>query len=132
MAPEVMCRQNHGVAADYYAIGIIAYEFMYGKRPYQGKSRKEIRDQILGKQIQIKRDEVPENWSLEAADFINKLIQRKPVNRLGLNGPDEVKNHPWLRDFDWNKLSNRTLTSPFIPNHNDDNFDIRLQVADEP
>ena len=30
MAPEVMCRQNHGVAADYYALGIIAYESMMG------------------------------------------------------------------------------------------------------
>lgn len=31
MAPEVMCRQNHGVAADYYAVGVIAYECMIGK-----------------------------------------------------------------------------------------------------
>ena len=47
MAPEVMCRQNHGVAVDYFALGIVAYEFMYGKRPYIGKTRKEIRDQIF-------------------------------------------------------------------------------------
>jgi len=44
---------------------------------------------------------MPENWSLEAADFINKCLQRKPGNRLGLNGPSEVRNHIWLRDFDW-------------------------------
>mgnify|MGYP003950239757 CR=1 FL=1 len=31
MAPEVMCRQNHGVAVDYYAIGVIGYECMIGK-----------------------------------------------------------------------------------------------------
>lgn len=84
-----MCRQNHGVAADYFAVGVIAYEFMLGRvtlskietactticlqRPYQGRSRKEIRDQILAKQVQIKRQEVPEGWSLEAADFINKV-----------------------------------------------------------
>jgi len=94
MAPEVMCRQNHGVAADYFAVGIIAYEFMCGRRPYLGKSRKEIRDQILARQVQIKRNEIPEDWSVESADFINKLIQRKPTNRLGLNGPTEVKEHP--------------------------------------
>jgi len=44
MAPEVMTRQNHGISVDYFALGIITYEFMIGKRPYQGKSRKEIRD----------------------------------------------------------------------------------------
>ena len=99
MAPEVMCKQNHGVGVDYYAIGIIAYECMMGRRPYLGKSRKEIRDQILAKQVQIKRVDIPQGWSKEAADFVNRTIQRKPVNRLGLNGPEEVKNHPWLRDF---------------------------------
>ena len=31
MAPEVMCRQNHGIAVDYFALGIIVYEFMMGK-----------------------------------------------------------------------------------------------------
>jgi serine/threonine protein kinase len=74
MAPEVMCRQNHGVAADYFAVGVIAYEFMNGRRPYQGKSRKEIRDQILAKQVQIKRHDIPDGWSLEAADFINRVL----------------------------------------------------------
>lgn len=34
MAPEVMIRQNHGIAVDYFALGIITYEFMFGKRPY--------------------------------------------------------------------------------------------------
>lgn len=34
MAPEVMCRQNHGVAADYYAVGVIGYECMIGKVLY--------------------------------------------------------------------------------------------------
>lgn len=51
IAPEVMCRQNHGVAVDYFAMGVIGYECMYGKRPYVGKTRKEIRDHILSKQV---------------------------------------------------------------------------------
>ena len=49
MAPEVMCRQNHGIAVDYFALGVIVYEFMMGKRPYLGRNRKEIRDQILSR-----------------------------------------------------------------------------------
>ena len=73
MAPEVMCKNNHGIAADYFAVGVIAWECMFGRRPYQGKSRKEIRDAILEKQAQIRKNEVPEGWSLEAADFINKV-----------------------------------------------------------
>lgn len=43
MAPEVMCRQNHSFEVDYYALGVILYELMMGRRPYVGKTRKEIR-----------------------------------------------------------------------------------------
>jgi len=121
MAPEVMCRQNHGVAVDYYAVGVIAYECMIGKRPYVGRDRKEIRDQILAKQVQLKKADIPEGWSLEAADFINRLIQRKPMNRLGLNGPQEVKGHPWFKGFPWEKLQNKEMRSPFLINEDEMN-----------
>lgn len=80
-----------------------------------GRNRKEIRDQILQKQVQIKKSDIPDGWSMEAADFVNRMIQRKPNNRLGLNGPEEVKTHPWLKDFPWNKLLNREYESPFVP-----------------
>ena len=49
MAPEVMFKQNHGIAADYFAVGVIAYECTIGRRPYLGRSRKEIRDAIIEK-----------------------------------------------------------------------------------
>jgi serine/threonine protein kinase len=132
MAPEVMCRQNHGVAVDYFALGVIVYEIMLGTRPYLGKSRKEIRDQILAKQVQIKKDEVPVGWSPEAADFVNHLLQRKPVNRLGLNGPEEVKNHPWVKNINWGRIKNKEEKAPFVPNQEEDNFDDRLNIDNDP
>lgn len=66
MAPEVMCRCNHGVATDYYALGIIIFECIYGIRPYIGSNRQEIRDKILAKQVQIKKKDIPPGWSIEA------------------------------------------------------------------
>jgi len=32
-----------------------------------------------------------------------------------LNGPEEVKEHPWLRDFPWSRLENRELEAPYCP-----------------
>lgn len=49
MAPEVLLRQNHSFCADYFAIGVIAYELVMGKRPYQGRDRKQIRDEMLAR-----------------------------------------------------------------------------------
>lgn len=82
MSPEVMCAQNHTIAVDYYALGVIAFEFMFGFRPYTGKSRKEIKDKILAKQVQIRRSEIPEGWSVEAADFINRVSNYHNNNYL--------------------------------------------------
>jgi serine/threonine protein kinase len=62
------------MAVDYFALGILSYEFMMGKRPYSGKNRKEIRDQIFKEQITLKKSDIPEGWSVEAADFINKCL----------------------------------------------------------
>ncbi len=73
MAPEVMCAQNHSFFVDFFAVGVMAFEFMHGVRPYLGKSRKEIKDLILAKQVQIKSGDIVEGWSIEAADFINKV-----------------------------------------------------------
>ena len=72
---------------------------------------------------------MPKDWSIEAADFINRLIQRKPLNRLGLNGPQDVKNHPWLANFPWDDLITGRYPSPFIP-PNEDNFDANYTNAD--
>jgi len=74
MAPEVMCAQNHSYFVDYFAVGVMTFEFMYGVRPYLGKSRKEIKELILAKQVQIKTGDVLDGWSIEAGDFINKVI----------------------------------------------------------
>lgn len=105
MAPEVMCKMPHGMSVDYYALGVIAYECMLGHRPYNGKTRKEIRNNILERQVLVTPSEIPPRWSSEAADFINQCIQRKPGLRLGATGgPHELRQHPWLRDFPWAEL----------------------------
>ena len=74
MAPEVMCKQNHGIAVDYFAVGVVTYECITGRRPYQGKTRKEIREQILLKQACLRKTDLSEPYSNEALDFVNAVI----------------------------------------------------------
>ena len=124
MSPEVMKGQNHSYPVDYFALGVIGYEFMLGKRPYYGRSRKEIKEQILSKQAHIKLSDIPDGWTEDSADFFNKLLIRKPDLRLGYNGIFEIKMHPWLKFFKWDLLKDKKLESPFIPERKD-NFDKR-------
>ena len=126
MCPEVIKSLNHSYPADFFALGVIGYEFMKGERPYNGKSRKEIKEQMMARQAEIKMEEInDENWSKESVDFINKLLMRKPEERLGFkNGIQELKDHPWLRYYPWDLIKNKSLPAPFVP-QNKDNFDIK-------
>ena len=49
MSPEAMCKLPHGPVSDFFAIGIIVYEMMFRKRPYNGANKQIIRDNILAR-----------------------------------------------------------------------------------
>ena len=116
MAPEVLLAQNHSFPVDFFAIGVMGYEFMLGQRPYLGKNRKEIKHQVLRRQAKIEPDDIPNGWSTESVDFINNCLKRKDSRRLGYTGGvSDLKNHIWFKDFDWDALFNKTLKAPFIP-----------------
>ena len=128
MSPEVINSKNHSFPADYFALGVIGYEFMKGNRPYNGKNRKEIKEQMNERQAQITLKEIiknnyenvenineGENWSKESIDFINKLLIRNPEERLGFGGVHDLKQHLWLKYYPWNLMYNKALPPPFIP-----------------
>ena len=126
MAPEVLFSQNHSFTVDYYALGIIGYELIFGKRPYSSIQRKDLKREIFSKEVQIKRYQMPENFSLECMDFINKMIKRKQTERLGYDNTKKIIEHPWLLDVDFKNLYLKKIESPlnFYVNP-DGNYDLR-------
>ncbi|CAD8208986.1 unnamed protein product [Paramecium octaurelia] len=121
MAPEIILKQNYNYCVDYYAIGVICYEMITGKRPYLGKTKKEIRDEMLGKQAQLNVKEYLQ-YSFNLIEFTNKLLVRKQQNRLGYqNGIKELKNHKLFHSFQWEKLINKTMIAPYQPKQEDRN-----------
>ena len=123
MAPEVMKGMNHTGSVDYFAVGVITYELMMGQRPYVGKNRKEIKEQMMSKQIYIDEEMIPFGWSEESADFINRLMVRKDTKRLGFYKEIDIKNHPWFFDIDFDELVEKKIEAPFSPKINHDNYD---------
>ena len=119
IAPEVLFHLNHDYRCDYYALGIVGYELMTKKRPYDFNNRNEAREIILTKEAKITKKTLKSGWSKYFMDFINKLIKRKPEERLGKNGIEEIKNHPWLKYFNWKDLYLMKIKAPFIPSGND-------------
>ena len=85
MAPEVLLRQNHSFCADFYALGVIAYELLVGKRPYHGRDRKSIREEMLGREAKIPVS-YTSKISKEGVDFVNKVTNARFSCCRGLQG----------------------------------------------
>jgi len=51
------------------------------------------------------------------------------VNRLGAQGPEEVKKHIWFKDFKWKDLIDNKLKAPFVPNKGKDNFNLKIRMS---
>ena len=123
MAPEAITNKRQEFSVDYFALGVIVYELMLGERPYQGKNRKEIKEQMMNLEIKLDKDDLPEDWKDEnIIDFINKLLERKKKKRLGYKTDLEVKNHPYFNNISFDLIENMKFESPFIFD-TEDNFD---------
>ena len=116
MAPEVLMARNHSFPVDFFAIGVMGFEFMLGHRPYVAKNRKEMKYLVLRKPAKIEEKDNVKGWSKESLDFINKCLKRKESNRLGYtNGVQELKEHSWFIDVQWEELYNKKENAPFVP-----------------
>ena len=126
MAPEVLFAKNHGFSVDFYALGVIGYELIFGRRPYMNIQRKALQQEILTKETQINEKELPKGYSLNCMHFINGMIKRKDSERLGYNNIKEIFNHKFLSDINFQKLYNKKIRSPLRLYINlDGNFDSR-------
>ncbi|XP_034942127.1 cGMP-dependent protein kinase, isozyme 1-like isoform X2 [Chelonus insularis] len=113
MAPEIILKEGHDRAVDYWSLGIVIYELLTGRLPFEDDDRLELYKKIIEG---INYARMPKNLKPNAIDIIHKLLRPKPVERLGnlRNGIADIRNHKWLKMFDWKSLRGRTLTSPFL------------------
>ncbi|XP_077137298.1 microtubule-associated serine/threonine-protein kinase 4-like [Ranitomeya variabilis] len=108
-APEVILQKGYGRPIDWWSMGIILYEFLSGCRPFRGVSRSELYENMVTGDINWNRYTPP----LDAQNLITQLLRRSPVKRLGTGGAFEIKDHPFLRDLDFdNLLSQKPLYVP--------------------
>ncbi|KAL8154838.1 hypothetical protein AgCh_000258 [Apium graveolens] len=99
IAPEIIKGGGHSSAIDWWALGILLYEMIYGRTPFRGKNRQKTFANILYKDLTFPSS-IPA--SLAARQLIHALLKRDPETRLGSNGgSNEIKEHPFFRDINW-------------------------------
>ena len=109
LSPERILKESQSFCCDYFPVGIILYELVFLKRPFNGRNKEEMTDNILYKNINLKKHNLPDIFinsssADELVDFINKLLKRKLNERLGSKGINEIIQHSWLKGLDWDTI----------------------------
>ena len=111
VAPEVLNKRGYGPEVDWWSLGVIFFEMLVGYVPFCSKETNEACYKVLNWKKYLK---IPDSarMSREAEDLIFKLIN-SPKKRLGANGAEEIKSHPFFYGFNWDNILN--IKPPFIP-----------------
>uniref|UniRef100_A0A5S6QCX2 non-specific serine/threonine protein kinase n=1 Tax=Trichuris muris TaxID=70415 RepID=A0A5S6QCX2_TRIMR len=112
IAPEVILRQGYGKPVDWWAVGVILFEFLVGTVPFFGETPEELFAHVVSSEIVF--PEEPYCPPSDAMDLIRSLLQVNPLDRLGtVSGAMEVKMHSFFSSVDWNTLLRQK--AEFVP-----------------
>ncbi|ETW75467.1 Serine/threonine kinase domain-containing protein [Heterobasidion irregulare TC 32-1] len=111
IAPELLESQGYTKTVDWWTLGVLLYEMMTGLPPFYDENVNVMYQRILQDPLLFPPDMPPEAQSVIAA-----LLQRDPAKRLGANGGEEIKRHPFFaRHVDWHRLLQKKIQPPFKP-----------------
>jgi len=121
LAPEILLGTGHGPEVDWWALGIMLFEFLTGIPPFNGDTVQEIFDKILLHEIPWEKGDLEEGFGIDkdSKNLIEGLLERDPKQRLGHNGLAEVQVHPFFDGIDWKTLTTEDREDLFVPTLDD-------------
>lgn len=97
LAPEIVTKLPYGKSVDWYGLGAVLYEFCVGLPPYYQENLESLYGNIKEGPLQL-----PVQMSSELKHLLQRLLSRIPTDRLGCDGAEEIKSHPFFKCIDWN------------------------------
>ncbi|EPT04821.1 hypothetical protein FOMPIDRAFT_1021646 [Fomitopsis schrenkii] len=111
IAPELLESQGYTKTVDWWTLGVLLYEMMTGLPPFYDENVNVMYQRILSDPLLF-----PPDMSHDAKTIMTALLQRNPDKRLGANGAEDIKRHPFFsKHIDWNRLMAKKITPPFKP-----------------
>lgn len=119
IAPEVIRGNGHTAAVDWWTLGILIYEMLFGFTPFKGDNSNDTFCNILKNDVQFSNNN---EISRNCKDLIKKLLTKNEGRRLGSKmGAADVKRHTFFKKVQWSLLRNQD--PPLMPALSDDGFD---------
>lgn len=114
MAPEIILRNEkggYGMAVDWWALGIILYELVVGKTPFEHVDSGQVMKKIVQEKIKFAKD-----FDAEAKHLIKKLTKSEPAKRYG-STPEtmqKIKKHSFFKNSYWEELEAKRAAVPAL------------------
>ncbi|XP_060678665.1 serine/threonine-protein kinase Sgk3 [Hemiscyllium ocellatum] len=111
LAPEVLRKQPYDNTVDWWCLGSVLFEMLYGLPPFYSRDTAEMYEYILHKPLQLRP-----GASDEACSILEGLLEKERERRLGAKDDfDEIKSHPFFDDINWEHLDRKEIPPPFNP-----------------
>ncbi|KAF9466491.1 kinase-like domain-containing protein [Collybia nuda] len=131
MAPQVVGRKGYSWAIDWWSLGITAYELIFHKRPFDGRSAEKMTQAILKEPLRFPED-ANTRCSEAGISALKGFITRDPETRLGCRpngqGIKDIRQHPWFETIDWDTIETKECQPPFVPDMKQANFDVAHEL----
>ncbi|KAA8909007.1 hypothetical protein FN846DRAFT_776830 [Sphaerosporella brunnea] len=104
-SPSITPGTGQDETSDWWSLGCILFEFLYGYPPFHADTPEQVFENILARKIDWPDlDDDEDEASPDAKDIMNQLMCSDQTQRLGANGAEEVKNHPFFAGINWDTL----------------------------
>lgn len=117
MSPEIITGNGYGLSSDYWSLGVIIYEFLFGNVPF---GEDEVNPYSIYEKVQEHRLVFPK-WmdnKNKIRELLTQLLNKNPAARAAGN-IENLKTHQWFTGLNWDKLSIKELRAPYIPKQTD-------------
>lgn len=125
MAPEVLEGCPYDGTVDYWSLGVVMYECVYGKRPFDGKSNLEVTQAVCGSKVTFEQTSPP--VTEECNHAISQLLQPRPQDRC--RDLQCLKALPFFCQLDWERLEAGESQPIFVPGDGN-NFDAAWELEE--
>ncbi|KAG0144069.1 hypothetical protein CROQUDRAFT_47838 [Cronartium quercuum f. sp. fusiforme G11] len=132
MAPEILAKKGYTNTIDWWSLGVVTFELLFGKRPFRGKTNSTLTNAILREEPRFP-ETLPQIVGPEALNFLEKILTRDVNKRLGCKpngGFVKFKSHDWFQGVNWEAINSLQVTPPFEPDSKKANFDATHELEE--